>query len=101
MLYYVENADGKRAYADQETTAWDRETGRLRVAKKADRKQELESHEVERFDTQQQKTVAEKLKPAVYACEWDGVAPYVTTITGQFPAKGIPMMGWPQTDVAA
>jgi len=33
-----------------------------------------------------------------YLCSWDGFAPYVTTLIGTFPAGGITMMGWPQTD---
>jgi hypothetical protein len=99
MLYYVETATAKRAYADQETTAWDREKGELRTVKNTDAKAELASHAFEKFDAQQAKTVTEKLVAPTYSCEWDGLAPYVTTISGTFPKDGIPIMGWPQTDV--
>jgi hypothetical protein len=34
----------------------------------------------------------------VAAC-WDGLAPNVTLRVGDWPAGGIPFMGWPQTDV--
>jgi len=61
------------------------------------------------------------LSAVTYACAWDGVAPYVTTLVGTFPppaqqqvvwtdgqgtqqtgltfSGGIPMAGWPQTDM--
>ena len=35
---------------------------------------------------------------ATYACSWDGTAPNVNTLIGTFPAGGISIMGWPQTD---
>lgn len=60
---------------------------------------ELAAHELTKFDAVQQKTVADDLSAPTYACSWDGVTPYVTTITGTFPVEGISIMGWPQTDV--
>lgn len=99
MLYYTETSTEKRAYADQETKAWDREKGELKLKKKSDLKAEIASHEFEKFDAQQAKVITEKITTPVYSCEWDGVSPYVTTITGTFPKDGIPIMGWPQTDV--
>lgn len=39
------------------------------------------------------------LATATYICCWDGRAPSVTTLLGTYPAGGITIMGWPQTDV--
>lgn len=35
----------------------------------------------------------------LYACVWDGESEFVITLTGTFPVDGIPILGWPQTDV--
>jgi hypothetical protein len=139
MLWYVETATTKRAYADQELKSWDGIKGELpkamvdsreqklgavgaaifaekakgaidaRALPKAvtDRQAELRSalaaevaaHVLPTLDRQKAKIVDVQLTAPTYACTWDGISPYVTTIIGTFPAKGIEIMGWPQTDV--
>jgi hypothetical protein len=139
MLYYVETATTKRAYADQELKSWDGIKGSLpkatldaraqkqavvdaalvteRVKGKVSLKTppkavgdaltalkmaastELSTHVLPTFDKQQAKIVDLQLTAPTYACQWDGTAPYVTTLVGTFPAGGITIMGWPQTDV--
>lgn len=116
MLWYVRTATSDRAYADQELKSWDGVKGTLpkatidarRAKVDAGKQDELKAafaaeasaHILPTFDAKQSKVVDVALDAPVYACAWDGVAPYVTTLAGTFPAEGVPVMGWPQTDVA-
>lgn len=128
MLFYTENAKGKTAYMDQDTTAWDRVKGEVTKAvvdARTEKQQALDAAvAVERAkgttdlkgtpaETKQQELKAvlaaeahtlvdeeKDIKTPTYRCSWDGYAAHVTTLEGTFPVKGIPIMGWPQTDVA-
>lgn len=139
MLFYIENSKGKRAYADQETEAWDAIKGQIPDAVEATRAEKLVAVELAldaekakgtvdmknlpKAVTDKQKEYADAIKAEVlatkvsvydavtkqqtfellatpdFACSWDGRSSYVTTLAGTFPAAGIPIMGWPQTDV--
>lgn len=122
MFFYTKNAKGGHAYADQDTKAWDRIKGEVDKHVVDARKAKLEAVVVEMAKALDPKaqTVLDKqveLKATLaaevhelvdeavditlpeYRCSWDGLAPYVTTLEGTFPAEGIPIMGWPQTDV--
>lgn len=122
MFFYVKNAKGGHAYADQDTKAWDREKGEVDKRVVDERKAKLEAVAAETakaLDPKAQAVLDKQVElkatlaaeahelvddtvditSPVYRCSWDGLAPYVTTLEGTFPEEGIPIMGWPQTDV--
>jgi hypothetical protein len=116
MLWYIENSTTKRAYADQETSVWDREAGTLPKPVLDERKAKIEAipvkenisektpADIELADTLKAEALAHtlpegKITEPSCICSWDGVSPYVIMVLGTFPKNGIPIMGWPQTDI--